>query len=240
MIPKINSRSQVGDISAVATIILSDFAKRSFPADPYMILQIGKLTDNNEQMTAALNEKETNSILAPIDEKRDNLLRVIFHEVNTKEMWPEAAISNAATVIADELDKYGFEIIDLAYATESANINALLQDLKKPEVKKAIASLPGLGDLIIQFEAAQQEFETAFLQLVDLKIEKGKLSSATKLRAIIRTQINNEVVVYLNAMAQAKPNKYKECADVIGMIIDNNNSKVRNRMKKPVEEQVTV
>ena len=104
----------------------------------------------------------------------------------------------AALVIADVLDKHGFETINLAYAAESANINALLLDLKKPDVNVAIATLPGLMDLISGLEAAQQEFETAFLQVVDLKIEKEKLSSATKLRAVIRTQINNELIVYLN------------------------------------------
>jgi len=56
-------------------------------------------------------------------------------------LWPDAAISKAAMVVAVELDKYGFETIDMAYATESASINALVQDLKKPDVEEAIASL---------------------------------------------------------------------------------------------------
>ena len=240
MIPKINARSRAGDISAISTSILKDFTKRDFSADPFMKSQNKKLTGNNKLMTEALNEKAAQSILGPIDEKRDDMLRVIFHEVNAKELWPDASISKAATVVAVELDKYGFETIDMAYATESASINAMLQDLKKPDVEEAIASLPGLGDLIKQLKAAQQEFETTYLQFVGQKIEKGKLLSASKLRTVMRTQINNEIAVYLNAMALSMPDQYKDSAEVIKMVIDNNNIKVRNRLKKPGEEESTL
>ncbi len=118
--------------------------------------------------------------------------------------------------------------------------NALLQDLKKPEVEEAIASLPGLVDLIKGLEAAQQEFETAFLQFVDMKIEKEKLHSATKLRFVIRTQINKEIVVYLKGVALSKPELYKDCAGVVAKLIDTNNSKVRNRGKKANEEPSSI
>jgi hypothetical protein len=237
MISNINSRSRATDTSATATSMLKDLSKRDFSDDPYMTFQIGKLTGNNILMTEALKEKAAYSILGPIDEKRDDLMRVIFHEVDAKELWPVATISAAGSVVAAELDKYGFEIINLAYAVESANINALLQDLKKPEVTAAISILPGLNDLIQLLEAAQQEFETAFLQFVDLKIEKEKWISASKLRTIICSQLNEEFIVYLNGMVLSKPDQYKACADVVGMLIANNNSKVQNRLKKPDEEQ---
>ena len=237
MIPKILSKSRAGDVSATATSILNDFTKRDFSADLYMTSQIGKLNDSNELMTEALNEKAANSILGPIDDKRDNNLRVIFYEVNAKELWPNTAISEAASVVAEELDKYGFETIDMAFATESANINALLKDLKKKKVAEAIAILPGLSDLIQQLEASQEEFETAYLQVVDMKIEKEKLKSATKLGRVIRTQINTEIIVYLNAMAMSKPDTFKDCAKVVGKVIANNNSKVRNRLKKAEKKQ---
>lgn len=237
MIPKIRAKSRTADISATATSVLTDFSKRDFSADPYMTLQIDKLNDNNELMTEALNEKVANPILAPIDDKRDNNLRVIFLEVDAKELWTNVAISEAAAVVAVELDKYGFEIIDMAYATESANINALLSDLKKKKVAEAIAILPNLSDLIKELEASQEEFETAYLHVMELKIEKEKLISATKLGRIIREQINTELIVYLNAMAKSKPDAFNDCAKVVGAVIANNNSKVRNRLKKARKEQ---
>jgi hypothetical protein len=236
MILKINSKSRTSEMSATATSILSDLSNRDFSNDPFMTALVGKLTGNNALMTEALKEKAAHSILGPIDEKRDNLLRAIFHEVIAKELWPNETVSNAAARVAVELDKYGFETIDLAYAAESANINALVQDLKKPEVVDAISNLPGFSELVVHLKAAQQEFETAFLQFVDLKIEKGKLLSATKLGKLMRFQINKELVVYLNAMALSMPEQYKECAEVIEVIIETNNTKVRNRLKKSDDE----
>ena len=47
------------------------------------------------------------------------------------------------------------------------------------------------GYLVTLLEAAQREFETAFLKFVSMKIGKEKLLSATKLSFIIRPQLNN-------------------------------------------------
>ena len=100
MIPKVHAKSRTGDVSATATSMLNDFANRAFSTDSYMTTQIGTLRGSNELMMEALNEKVAYSILAPIDEKRDDLLRVIFHEVDAKELWPDAEISQAASVVA--------------------------------------------------------------------------------------------------------------------------------------------
>ena len=138
------SKSRATDVSATATSMLNDFSKRDFTTDPFMMAEIATLRGNNDLLTEALNEKAALAVLGPVDEKRDNALRVIFYEVNAKKLWPDEAIKSAAARVAVELEKYGFKTIDLAYATESANINALLVDLKKPEVVKAINKLPGL------------------------------------------------------------------------------------------------
>ncbi len=75
---------------------------------------------------------------------------------------------------------------------------------------------------------------------MDQKIEKEKLRSATKLREVIRTQINNEIVVYLKGMVLSKPGQYKDCAEVVAKVIETNNSKVRNRGKKHNEEPSSI
>lgn len=231
MISKIHSKSRIGDVSPTTTSMLNDFKKRSFSDDAYMSMQIENLTINNDLLTEAIKEKAAHSILAPIDEKRDNNFQVIFYEVEAKIRWSNVAIRNAAAVVQIELEKYGLATINLAYALESAHINAMLKDLDKPKVKEAVAILPGLSDLIQELAVSQNEFEEAFLKLVDVKIEKEKLLSASKLRTVISLQINDELIVYLKAMALSKPEIYKDCATVIGKVIENNNQKVRNRLR---------
>ena len=78
MIPIISTRSRVGDVSTVSTSMLNDFSGRDFSTDPFMKFQVKKFSDTNKLLTEALNEKSSISALAPIDEKRDGMLRVIF------------------------------------------------------------------------------------------------------------------------------------------------------------------
>ncbi len=75
---------------------------------------------------------------------------------------------------------------------------------------------------------------------MDQKIVKEKLLSATKLRFIILTQINDEIVMYLNGVVLSSPEVYKDCAEVVAKVIETNNSKVRNRGKKHNEEPSTI
>lgn len=232
MIKKIHSRSLVGDVSTTTSSMLNDIDKRDFSADVYMGLQFGKLKDINALLTEAIKEKAANSILAPIDEKRDNNLRVIFYEVDAKVHWTNKDINQAATVVEKELDKYGIETTKLAYAVESASINALLKDLEKTNVKEAIALLPELSNLIQELDASQREFEAAYLQFVGLTIAKQKLLSASKLRNLIREQINEEFIVYMNGMALSGGEVYKDCAKVMEKLIENNNQKVRERLNR--------
>lgn len=232
MVISIHSDSRSSDINSVATDTLKDFSRRDFYVDAYLTGQIVRLTENNNLLTDAHKEKKAESVLGPKDEIRDEALRVIFYEVEAKKRWRDAQIKEAAKVIDKELDKYGFETINLAFSTESTNINALLKDLNKPKVVEAISMLPGLNVLISHLKEAQDDFHEAWIEFVDLQLANEKTLSATKLGKLVRNQINRELVIYLQGAANAKPEVYKECFDVITEIIEINNNKVRNRKGK--------
>ena len=232
MISKIDSRSRNADVSTTADTMYNALSPRDFTADPYLTTQIAALMGNNELMKQALNESAQTSLLAPKDEKRDVSLRVIYYEVQAKTLWPVETIKNAALTVMDVLDNYGIETVGLSYAEESANINALLEDFKKEEVASAIQELQGLDTLLNQLKKDQQDFESAYLQAVDQKLENKRLASATSLNKLLCKQINDGLVVYLNAMSLAQPATYKACAEVVAEIIDQNNRKVRNRARE--------
>lgn len=225
----IHSRSKASNVSPTVTLMLQDFSKRDFSTDPYMTVQIDGLKHDHDLLKAAMNEKKAQSVLGPLDEKRDNLLRAILYLNLAKTFWPDERVKAAAEVVRKELDKYGFETIRLAYDEESASINALLDDLKKPEVVEAVRKLYGMELLINTLGEAQKEFEAAALEFVGIKIGESKLLSATKLTRKMIKQLNDDLLPYLVSMEKSKPDLYKDCAEVIRAIIENNNSKVRNR-----------
>ncbi|TLX75191.1 hypothetical protein E9993_09830 [Labilibacter sediminis] len=231
MTTSILSRSSVAQINSTSTSILNTLTTYNFTEDTYLSEQINRLLQSNNQMTEALNENTPNNFLAAKDKKRDNAVRVIFYEVKSKALWPDPTISEAANKILNILDNYGLELINFGYATESAHINAMLQDLKNRDLASTIDTLPGLQILVDQLEIAQDEFETSYQEYISQEVERKDLLSAGKIGDIIIHQINKELLVYLTAMSRVKPEMYGECTQKIETIIKENNDKVRAKTK---------
>lgn len=226
----IHSDSTTSEINTVATDILNEFERRDFSTDLYLTGEIDKLTASNELMTNVMKEKKLQSLLGPKDQIRDDALSVIFDEVYAKKGWKDPQIRGAAQLIDKQLEKYGRETKNLAYADESSNINALLKDFKEPEVPEAIAKLPGMDTLIADLKDAQDDFEKTYLEAKDLQIVNKKTLSATKLGKLIRKHINDTIVIYLQGIVLKQPDIYEECFEVIKEIIEDNNRKVRRRL----------
>lgn len=232
MISKVLLHTRNAEVNTTATRLLNALSNYDFSADPYLTAQIAALNGNNELMKQALNESTARSLLAPLDEKRDTSFRAIYYEVQAKTLWPDATVKGAASIIMTELERYGLETTGLSYGEESATINALLEDFKKPQVADALEKIPGLNTLILQLEKDQNDFATAFLKTMGDKADAKQVASATSLRKTLVKLINDGLVVYLNAMAIAQPATYKACASLIAEIIEENNRKVRNRRKE--------
>ena len=127
MIAKIHSRSTVADVNATASALLNELNKHDFSADLYLAGLIENLTNSNIGLTDAIKEKFSSSDLCLKDEKRDFALRGLFHEVRANLFWPDSEVVAAAEVVNGVIGKYGIDTVNMAYATESANINAMVQ-----------------------------------------------------------------------------------------------------------------
>jgi len=233
----IHSRSYVEDISTLATAIIEVLKRLDFSSDVFMTMQLAKLEESNNNLTEAIDEDIEKSELSNKDMERDNAFRTLYYEARTKKMWHDDNIANAASIVMDVIEKYGMETIRLAYPIESAKINALLTDFNKAEIKTAIAQLPGFSSLIEQLHAQQQNFEVGHSSELDIKIEESKILSASRLKSLVRNQINSELMLYLNAMAKAQPEVFMVPNDKINALIEENNSRVRNRLKRNVKEK---
>ncbi len=233
---KLHGRSYVGEISTVATSILNLLNDNNYSADAFMTLQIEKLSNSNTLLTGAINEVVDKSELSAKDEERDDALRLLFLEAKSKLLWPDNEIAGAAHQLYTMLEQYGMETISKANNIESAYINALLQDCKKDHIKESIALLPDYASLIDNLEQKQKAFEAAYIKMVEKDAVNAKKTTAWRQKEIIRRQINTELLVYINAMSQAKPESFKSIADNINVLIENNNAAVRRRIKRNERE----
>lgn len=229
---QINSRSTNDDVSAVSSSISTAISAIDFSQDAYLTDLTQNINSNLNLITEALNEQKSQSILSPADDKRDNTMRIIFYEVKSKTLWMDENIKIAAQKIYDVIEVYGIEITKLPYLKQSAQSKALFADLKKPEIVTAVALLPGLAGLIEQAENAQTEFDALYDAYLSDKTENKSELSAYKLKAILKGLINDELLSYLKVMTRTQAGDYKTCYDKIVTAIEENNSKVKARLKK--------
>ncbi len=234
----IHYRSNIEEINTTSLSILNLTSSYDFSSDSYISSVIQQLADNTMRMTDALKEEIIKSTLAPLDAQRDKAARVIFLEIKAKLIWPEEEIAQAAQVVMDVLDNYGMEVLNLSYSSESANIHALLQDFKKPDVAAAIQILPNFDTLITHLKADQAAFEEAYQQYISKKAEQENLLPAGKVGEIIKNQINKDLISYLDVMRKVRSETFEECAQKIDMIIKENNSKVKARLTKLREKEL--
>ncbi|TAJ11161.1 hypothetical protein DMA11_17845 [Marinilabiliaceae bacterium JC017] len=232
MIPNIDSRSKNADVNSTAISLVNDFQKRDFTSDPHLQSRINHLEEYTRQMTQAIHESRPKSPLPQLDGQRDVLLRAIHYELKAKAHWPDTAIRESAVQLKKVLNRFGMETVTRSYSAESADINALLEDFRNPDLAPALDKLHDLRVLLQQLKNHQEQFEAGYLDYIKQRIEARKQPTATKWCQLIMKEINEEIVVYLNGMARAYPDKYLACARVATTIIDENNQRVRLRRKK--------
>jgi len=238
MIPTVHARSIIADVSSVTTTLLNALARHDLTEDVYLTSLIARLINNNTKLTQANKEVSTQSLLAPIDKKRGEYFQAIFYEVKAKRRWPDDSVRAAAEQVYKVIEKYGLRTINKSYAEEGASINALLYDLEEEENKAAVTSLNGFAGLLNQLEMAQKEFEAAYLLEVEQKVDADKNRSGTELSLELRSQLNKELVTYVNTMAQVRPLEYQRVAEELAIIIEDSNRRVRSRLKKADEPEV--
>ena len=229
---QVHSRSTVDDISAISSTTSTVISAFDFSTDIYFSAIHQTLNTNQNLITQALNERKAQSILSPADVKRDNTMRIIFYEVKSKTLWIDETIRDAAQKVHDTIEVYGIEITKLAYLKQSAQSKALFADLKKTEIETSVNLLPGLAGLIKQAETAQSDFDALYDEYLENKTEALDQMSATKLSEILKDLINDEILSYLKVMSRTQAGDYKTCYDKIVTAIEENNSKVKARLKK--------
>ena len=240
LIKKISSISRNGDISALLTLILKAFAKNDWSADIYLTPIIGKISANNTALIEALRRLTIYSQMAEKDLVRDMAIRALFKLVEGYVHIPIAEMKEAATVVENILEQYGLSIQHEDYAEESADIESLLNDLTKPAVLLAIAKLQGVPETITALNAAQKDFENVALQQAEGEGVKKDLASASMLKKESITEINDNLVGYMNTMAKVSPATYEATAKTIAELIDKNNELVKRRHKTDVVDTEVV
>lgn len=231
-IEKLLHRSYNGEVATVSESIIKASATKGVD-DAFLSNVLEKIGNEEENLSYAIRQDKTVSVLETADDNRDNSLRGLFNLSNGYLYHPDETISTSARTVCSVLNKYPLSgMLRANYAQESALIESLLKDLDTEEIKAAIIPLTGISETVIVIRTAQEAFTNTFVAYSEEKARHNGKDTATKIKSALLKLINNELVTYLRAMIIAAPDTYGDIAAATAQIIADNNEKVRKRMNK--------
>ncbi|MDM8160690.1 DUF6261 family protein [Labilibaculum sp. K2S] len=226
----INVKLNTSETAEACQGIIELSKKYPITEDAYFSITFEKLSGISNELIGKMNAGWLNSELKDKDEARDLDLRAVFYEVKAKCMRRPSAGQEKALRIKEVLDRYGMKITEESYTIESAGVRAMLSDLNAPELEECVRAIPDLKQLMDNVEQSQADFDVSASKLIEDKNERENAKSASVVAQEVKSIINNELLVYLAAMAKANPAKYKPFTDVVNTLIETSNNKLRDRL----------
>ena len=232
MIDKLMTNSRNTEVSGSTMRIIGAYKTTTLSSDPNMVTLFTALEDKSTVLSASINRAKVQSVLDDKDALRDDKLRAIHYLLMGFLHHPNKKVKAAAETIENVYAHYGLAITDESYATESALIVSLLNDLAAEILQESISSISGLAELIAELQAAQDDFEQTRISYESTKAEEGTHANATASKKAVLEELNDKVVVYMRAMEIVTPETHGALARTIAEIIADNNEQVKKRRKK--------
>lgn len=230
---KLDARARATEVDDVSDRLLVLFRKETaLQEEAFLKSTFAEIETLSEQITEAIKRDVSLSKLEDADLRRDNSVRSLSNALVGYRSLPVASLRDNADKLYAVFSKYGVKITKENYATESSLIEALLKDLSAPELKTAIESLSGVGEIITQLRNEQTAF-TELRTLHEKAVSAQKdTPSASSLKKPLLEAINGKLVPYLLAMKVANPSSYKEFANAAAQIIEATNVVIKRRSQQ--------
>ena len=132
----------------------------------------------------------------------------------------------AAEKIRGIIAKYGKESVRVDYATESARIKSLLEDLSDASLQASLDLFPDAQALIAALTEAENSFKALNTEYTQAKAAEKDKDAAYKIKKELLELINKQVLPYLSVMATAQPDIYGTFANQIEVELTRANASV--------------
>lgn len=216
-------------MSDVLAQVISAYKKSSLGADSYLNALFSELELQSAGLSAAIKRLTAQSNLKTKDEVRGKATRALFFVVRGAAYHPEPSISQAGLSLQRVLDNHGLNLVHASYATASALLNSLINDLAAAHLQASIAAISGCAERIAQVQAAQADFESARLAFESSKAEERQLPCASTIKNEVLKNINTRLVGYLKGMQLADQESYGSFARTVNQLIRDNNVIMKKR-----------
>lgn len=241
MLSKLSPQNRITEVNTAADNFLMAYKKQTWESDTYLVSIFTGLQTESSHLTTAINRSKAESNLDKKDVTRDEKIKALNYLLLGSIHHPDIVVKTAAENLTAIFAKYGLKMTHTSYATESSLIESMLEDLSAPELQADITAISGFGEVIADLQTANNDFKTANFTWEEKKAQEGLTRCASDIKKDVLYIINDEIVVYLNAMQQANKAIYGELAQTISQIINDTNEAVKKRGKKEeVMQEVSI
>ena len=238
MIQLLISNSRNTEVDGTCTQIIQSYDGTTLNTDVRLEQIMNALKPKSALLSAAIGRIKEKSEQKGNDEIRDEKLTGLYYLLVSFSHHPDQQIRNAAHSLLVIFDHYGLAIKDESYTRESSLVHSMLDDFAKPKALANIALVPQCAEYIAALQLAEDNFDAIRLSYDEAVAEEGTLENASQMKREMVEAVNNQLVPYLNVMAQLDDTTYGAFARVVAEIISSNNEVVKKRRTKEEPETV--
>ncbi len=231
-IPKVTPQARAAETSDLgAKLVYAGKQADVNEGDPFRSM-LAELEGINNKAVIALKKDKAESDLDDFDSSRDATYRSLLYLCKGFTHHPDQVVQTAALALEEVMDKYGFDLPETSYSSESALMESLLTDLDQAELTQKAELLPGFTALKEKLREEQSGFKAAEYSYLQARKQDQSGPTVSELKKDILALINGKLVVYLNGMLAANSAQHIDLASQLRMLITELNSIVKQRKSK--------
>lgn len=237
-INQLKHTARVAEVADVTTRLISLYKEETALQNDSLLKDFfKKFTEMSELVTEAIKSDTSLESLEKVDAQRDAEVKRLDKILKGYLASPIEETKQAAEKLQAVFVRYGTSITRKSYSEASANIEALLVDLKKPSLETAIEKLSGVQETITALHQAQTQFNEVRLSNDTILSNNAKKLKSADLKKILLLSINQQLLPFISSAKLINGEKYEHFANVVEQLINEMNSVIKARTKKGSEER---
>lgn len=232
VIQKLKGRSKNTEVDTALQLFITAYKEKDWSSDPHLTAIFESIINYSQKLTAAINRLKSESELEELDNIRDEKIRAFFNFIKGNIHHPNSTIKRASQALMEVLDIYTLKMVEESYPVESALVRSMLEQLREEKMEEQIGEIPGAEELLMEVTDTESAFDTAYFKVEQEKAELKLKESATEIKKDVIKVVNDSLVVYLRALVMVNENEYGKLTRTIAQVIEENNSRVKQRSAK--------
>ena len=230
---KVNSVLRVTEADSLSVSLVGLFDEdAALSDDSFLAALFGEIKASSANLTTAIKRTKVSSSLDEADSVRDEAVRSLGNALSGYASLPIASKKDAAEKLLEVYKKYGKNIVNANYASESSLIESLLEDLEAEKFKACIELLDGVAEIIKNLRDAESAFKAANADYVRASAISSEQESAYAIKKSLILLINDRLLPYLSTMVMVNAEKYAAFVRQVEIEISRTNETTARRSKK--------